>query len=207
MNLSLKPEKYFPQVSLFVLIFNSIFHSYVILCSILQFIVLFWGILLIYKYHKQDKIFIISCLSICLLLFCTYLFKGKMDKAWTFFIKVICIFMFISLLKRDNLSEYLNTYSLIMVFFSTLVITISFISMLFITDISQIPSFLSPISVYIYESSICRHIEPRYIGFFGNPNQSGIFASLTILSSLYLIINKNKYSYLALFNVIIQFGI
>lgn len=202
-----KNDYYFSIASLLVIIFNYIFHSYVLLCSTLQIGILAWALILLANKFNQEKKFIISCFSIGLIIFCAYLFKGQLAKTWTFFIKLICIFMFVCTLDRENLTEYLNIYSITMLFFSTVVITISFISMVFVTDISQVPSLLSPISVYIYESGICKHIEPRYIGFFGNSNPSGIFASLTIFTSIYLIIKRSKYTFLAIFNIIIQFSI
>lgn len=193
--------------SLIIYIITYFFQTYNILCSILQICSLLWGINIISLYIKTNKKFISCSIIISILFFIVFIIKGTLTMSWTFFLKIICIFIFLSLVDKKNTELYITSFSEIFLMFSIFLSIITFISMLFITDINDIPSIFNPISKKIYECSLSLDETSRYIGFFYNPNQSAMFSSIAIITSLYLIMTHNKYSLLAIISCIFNLSI
>lgn len=207
MNLSLKAEKYFPQVSIFVLLFNYVFRYYYLLNCAMQFAVTAWGLFIIISKYPNQKNFVRNSLFVTGLFFFIYILKGTLTVSWTFFIKVICLFIFIGLLERDKIENYFNTFCEIVLFFSISVIIISFLSMLFIHEGSIIPSILKQVDSNLYECALSQHYSDRYIGFLDNSNKSAMFSSICIFSSIYLILIRSKYSLLSIISLILNLAI
>ena len=207
MKLIDKSEKFFPQISLFVLFFNYVFRYYYNLNSVMQFIITIWGLIIIYTKYKDHSFFIKTSLIITGLFFLVYIFKGSLTVAWTYFVKIICIFIFMNILSKEKIESYFTIFSEVILCYSISILLITFLSMLFINENSTIPIILKHFESNLYECALSQHYSDRYIGFFGNSNKSAIFSSICIFADVYLIISRNKKSPLSYISIILNLAI